>query len=348
MRRGKPREQARHIVKITLYMYNTPTRIFYIAGDETMDITILLGLQDFRNGIGSCLADFMAKMTYLGELNTVLAIMAIIYWCFSKEYGTYMMMGWSGNRLMNGALKVTACAYRPWIRDSRIIPYGNSMTTATGYSFPSGHTMNGTTVFGSAVVRKDLPRVLRILAAVLMVLIAFSRIYLGVHTPQDILVGMAAGLLVMGLTVLLMRWIAEHPGKDWIVACAGIFLAAAVAVYAMVKSYPEDLDANGKLLVDGAKMANDTLKGASWCAAFLTGWILERRFVGFTTEVTMIRRLTRLITGLLCFYAVTLVLVPLIKDGIGGPAGVMISCFFQMIFISFIFPLCIKRFEKAQ
>ena len=41
--------------------------------------------------------------------------------------------------------------------------------------------------------------------AIVMVLIAFSRIYLGVHTPQDILVGMAAGLLVMGLTVLLMR-----------------------------------------------------------------------------------------------------------------------------------------------
>ena len=46
-------------------------------------------------------------------------------------------MGWSGNRVVNGLLKVTVCAYRPWIRDARIIPYGDSKTTATGYSFPT-------------------------------------------------------------------------------------------------------------------------------------------------------------------------------------------------------------------
>ena len=40
-----------------------------------MDITILLGLQEFRNGAGRILTD----------------------WCVSKELGTYLMMGWSGN-----------------------------------------------------------------------------------------------------------------------------------------------------------------------------------------------------------------------------------------------------------
>ena len=125
-----------------------------------MDIGILLALQDFRNGSGAFLADFLSKMTYLGELNTVIVIMAIIYWSVSKEFGTYLLMGWSGNRIANGALKVTACAYRPWVRDARIVPYGNSITTATGYSFPSGHTMNAATVFGGGSVRKDLPGLL--------------------------------------------------------------------------------------------------------------------------------------------------------------------------------------------
>ena len=41
-----------------------------------MDIGILLALQDFRNGSGAFLADFLSKMTYLGELNTVIVIMA--------------------------------------------------------------------------------------------------------------------------------------------------------------------------------------------------------------------------------------------------------------------------------
>ena len=101
--------------------------------------------------------------------------MAIMYWSVSKEMGTYLMMGWSGNRLVNGVLKITACAYRPWIRDARILPYGDSITTATGYSFPGGHTMNGATVFGGGMMRKEMPKLLRVVLGVIVVLIAFSR-----------------------------------------------------------------------------------------------------------------------------------------------------------------------------
>ena len=234
-----------------------------------MDIRILLGLQDFRNGVGGFLADFLSKMTFLGELNSALVIMALIYWCISKELGTYLMMGWSGNRLINGALKVTVCAYRPWIRDARILPYGNAMTTATGYSFPSSHTMNGATVFGGGAMRRELPALLRVVLGILVFLIAFSRIFLGVHTPQDVLVGAAAGLLMMWLTLHLMRWITAHPDKDWLVVCVGIVLGIAVALYAALKPYPADYDAEGKLIVDGAKMANDTFKGVGYCIAFL-------------------------------------------------------------------------------
>ena len=313
-----------------------------------MDIRILLGLQDFRNGPGGFLAEFLRKMTFFGELNTVLVIMAVLYWCVSKELGTWLMMGWSGNRLVNGALKVTACVYRPWIRDPRIIPYGDSMTTATGYSFPSGHITNAGTVFGGGVVRKDFRRSLRVVLFIVVVLVGFSRLYLGVHTPQDVLVGGAASLLVMWLTLRLMRWVEAHPGKDWIVLCTGIGLAVVLAVYAALKTYPEDYDASGKLIVDGAKMANDTFKGVGWAAAFLTGWILERRFVGFSTEVSLTKRLTRCVTGLFGFYIVSLVLMPWIKQWFPGPAGTIVSCFVQMLYVSFLFPWCIRHFEKTE
>ena len=313
-----------------------------------MDIDILLALQDFRNGIGTYLSDFLSKMTFLGELNTALVIMAIFYWCISKEYGTYMMMGWSGNRLLNGMLKITACAYRPWIRDARIVPYGNSITTATGYSFPSGHTMNAATLFGGAVVRKDLPRVLRVMSCVIMILVGFSRNFLGVHTPQDVLVGLAAGMLMMWLTVLLMRWVSANPEKDWLVVCIGFVLAAGLSIYASLKPYPADYDAEGKLLVDGAKMALDTFKGVGYCVGFLTGWILERRFVGFSTDVSMTRKVIRLVIGLLSFYAVNLILASLTKNWIGGPAGTLFSCFLPMFYITFIYPWLMHRFEKAE
>ena len=310
-----------------------------------MDIEILLALQDFRNGPGAFLAGFLSKMTWLGELNTAIVILALIYWCVSKDFGTYLLMGWSGNRLVNGMLKVTVCAYRPWIRDARVLPYGDSITTATGYSFPSGHTMNAATIFGGGAVRKDIPRALRAVLGLLVLLVAFSRNYLGVHTPQDVLVGIVAGILVMYLTVKLMQWIKVHPEKDILVVCIGVGLAVLVAIYAAVKPYPTDTDAAGRVIVEGAKMANDTFKGVGWSVGFLTGWILERRFVQFSTDIPMMKRITRLTYGLLTYYVVSLIFVPLVKAWISGAPGTFVSCYLQMLYVASIFPWLLKRFE---
>ena len=159
-----------------------------------MDIEILLALQAFREGAGSCLTQFLSKMTWFGEMNIVLVIMGLIYWCVHKETGIYLLMGWSGNRVVNGVLKVTVCAYRPWIRDARMIPDPDALAAATGYSFPSGHSMNGSSLFGGMAIRRNLGVGLRTLCWIMLGLVAFSRIFLGVHTPQDILVGSVAGV----------------------------------------------------------------------------------------------------------------------------------------------------------
>ena len=310
-----------------------------------MDIDILLALQQFRENTDTFLTGFFLKMSYIGEMTIVLAIIAEIYWCVSKNFGNYLLMGWSSNRIVNGLLKVSVCAYRPWIRDARIIPDGEAMGAATGYSFPSGHSMNAASLYGGGAIRKDLPRILRFLLLLIAVLIAFSRNYLGVHTPQDVLVGLAAGLLVMWLTGKLIRWVETHPEKDIPVMCIGIAIAVAVAVFAAVKSYPEDRDAAGKLLVDGQKMANDTFKAVGWSIGFLAGWVLERRFVGFSTDVPMVTRVTRFVTGLIGFYAVSLILTSLIKSWIPGAAGTILSCFLQMFYVSFLFPWCIKHLK---
>ena len=311
-----------------------------------MDIGILLALQDFRNGTGAFLAGFLSKMTWLGETGTVIVILALIYWCVSKDFGAYFLMGWGSNRVVNGLLKVTVCAYRPWIRDARVVPYGNSITTATGYSFPSGHTMNAATVFGGGAVRKDIPPALRAVLGLLVLLVGFSRNYLGVHMPQDVLAGAVAGTLVMYLTMKLMHWVKIHPEKDLLVVIIGVGFAILVAVYAAVKPYPVDTDEAGRVLVEGAKMAKDTFKGVSWCVAVLTGWILERRFVQFSTSISMMKRITRLTFGLLSYYVVSLIFVPVIKDWISGVPGICVSCYLQMLYVLFIFPWIFRRFEK--
>ena len=311
-----------------------------------MDIEILLVLQNFRNGAGAFLSDFISKVTFFGELNTAIVLLAIVYWSISKNFGTYLLMGWTGNRIVNGFLKVTACAYRPWIRDSRIVPEANALKSATGYSFPSGHTMSASAIYGGGLFRKDIPLLLKVFLGLIVVLIAFSRIFLGVHTPQDVLVGTISGLIVMWLISKLFNYLEENPNKITMVVVIGSVIAILVALYASFKSYPVDYDSEGKILVDGAKMANDTFKAVGWTIAFLVGWLLERRYVKFSTDVKTINRVTRIITGSFGYYVVSLILLPLIKNLIAGPIGTVLTSFIQMFYISFVFPYLIKRFEK--
>ncbi len=56
----------------------------------------------------------------------------------------------------------------------------------------------------------------------------------------------------------------------------------------------------------------------------------------------MARRFSRGLTGLIGLYVVMLVLVPLVKDLVGGPAGTMASCFLQMFYVAFLFPWCVS------
>ena len=93
-------------------------------------------------------------------------------------------------------------------------------------------------------------------------------------------------------------------------------------------------------------MANDTFKGVGWCSAFLIGWLLEKRFVNFSTDVPLKQRAARAACGLLSYYAVSLILVPLVKSWVGGPAGTMISCFLQMFYLTFLFPWLMNMAEK--
>ena len=150
---------------------------------------------------------------------------------------------------------------------------------------------------------------------------------------------------MMWLTLKLMERIKADPKKDIPVMCVGIVIAIAVAVFAAVMSYPVDYDEAGKLLVDGAKMAKDTYKGVGWCIGFFTGWVLERRFVDFSTDIPIITRMTRLVTGLLCYYAVTLILKAILNNCFSGVVATILTTFIQTFYVTFVFPWCIKRWE---
>ena len=302
----------------------------------------LLVLQSFRENAGSIFTAFFQKVTFFGELNTALVLLAIIYWCIDKETGKFLMTGWCWNRLLNGFLKITACVYRPWILDSRIVPDEAALATATGYSFPSGHSVNSSSVFGGIALKRGIKTSLRVLCIISILLVAFSRLYLCVHTPKDVIVGVGCTLIVMWLCRILLQKTEDKKNADLVIAAISIVIGIAIAFYAQFKSYPVDYDAEGKILVDGIKMASDSFKGVGWSLGFFIGSVLEKRYVNFTSDGTIQQRAARLVGGLLGFYFVNLILCSIIKLFITGTLATIVTNFVVMFYITLIFPYFIR------
>ena len=140
---------------------------------------------------------------------------AFVYWCIDKRSGLYTIASYHASVSINAVVKLTFCVYRPWIRNSRVLPAGDAITTATGYSFPSGHTTTAAPIYGGLAVStwKKL-RWISVLCFICLGLTAFSRNYLGVHTPQDVLVGLAIGTAVLFGMAALFRFLTAHPERS--------------------------------------------------------------------------------------------------------------------------------------
>lgn len=166
---------------------------------------------------------------------------------------------------------------RPWIRDTRIIPVQEALETAPGYSFPSGHTIRAGAAYGSfglELLRKKVkPAGISIL--ILFFLIAFSRNWLGVHTPEDVAVGIILVVLIHFLLRYSLRWVDSGKNRDIIfcgIACILIF-------------FP--------MLWLGC------LSNCGTGFGFFIGWLCERHFVRFNLPEIQIKKASRAVPGFL-------------------------------------------------
>ena len=281
-----------------------------------MDIEYLLWLQSIREAAGPAIEMIMNVITFLGSSATLAVVPCILYWIVDKELGLFILTNIGIGNNINQLVKDTACVYRPWIRDTRIAPSRMAMGHATGYSFPSGHTQGSASVYGSLAwrIRERHPQA--ILLAILVLLIAFSRNFLGVHTPQDVLVALCISALAIWLSGLFISWVKRDTTKDTTVLAVGLAAIAAIVVYTTVKPYPMDY-VGGVLLVDPAEMRLDAYSTAGVAAGTLVGWFLEHRYVRFSTDCSAKRKAIRLVVGLLTV-ALFLGLAQLIKFTLGN------------------------------
>lgn len=240
-----------------------------------MDIEYLLLLQKIREGLGGVLDSFMLRATALGESTITFLLLAFVYWCVDKHMGQAMAFNVSIACTWNQFIKWKCRIERPWVRDERILPVQKALEGAGGYSFPSGHTTRAAAVWGAlgASLLKRKERVPAVLCWAVLFLIAFSRNYLGVHTPQDVLVSLLAGFLLILLVEKVLGWTEKKANRDIAVAGTGCL----ICFLPMLRA--------GCLANAGAGMG------------FFIGWLLERRFIQFETKDTWQHKCVRFVAG---------------------------------------------------
>ena len=143
------------------------------------------------------LTTFMREMTYLGTGSVVVVVVgvaALFLWHTEHKHSARLLLASTiGGILLNNTLKLIFHRERP-----SLFEWG---TTVASSSFPSGHAMSATVVYGTVaylVIRLQQSRwakVLTLTSAVLLIfLVCLTRLYLGVHYPSDVLGGMIVGL----------------------------------------------------------------------------------------------------------------------------------------------------------
>lgn len=311
-----------------------------------MDLAYLLLLQRLREAAGWLLTPAMELISELAASSLTIAVAAFVFWAVDRRFGSFLMLNYVGSSLLVQVFKLTACVYRPWVRDPRIQPVTNAIDTATGYSFPSGHTQSAAAIYGSVGLWYGKKRRwLAVLMAVMILLTGFSRNYLGVHTPQDVLVSLALTCGYLWLNSKILARLERQPSFDLKVAAVGTVLALAAVLWFECKSYPMNY-VNGVLLVDPEIMKEDGFMAAGMVFGFFPGWLIERRWLQFSTDH---RSAGQFILAALALLPMLLIykLLPLALTGIMGPLwAAFVSCALLAFYVTALVPALICRLQR--
>lgn len=252
----------------------------------------------FWNGV-------MSAVTQLGGEVIFIVAAVVVFWCVSKWEGYYLMTIAFCGTVLNQFLKLICRVPRSWVRDPNFTIVESARAEATGYSFPSGHTQNAIGLFGG-MARWGGRRWVRLGLTALALVIAFSRMYLGVHTPADVGVSLVlAAALVLGLYPL-MRRAQEKPRYMGYVLAAMLVVSGAFVVF--VEAYGFSADTDAENLASGIGNAWKMLGAV---AGMTLAWLLDRRYIHFETQAVWWVQVIKVAVGMALLLA--------IKSGLKAP-----------------------------
>lgn len=249
---------------------------------------------------------FFSVFTQFGDEIIALGIICIIFWCVNKNLGYEMGFSFFAAGMLVQALKITFRIDRPWDLDKNFLPVGSSpddltkisvvdsfmakvKEDASGYSFPSGHTQCATALYSSLAMffKKTW---LKILCVVMFLLVAFSRMYLGVHTPNDVIVSMVLTLICVIVMHSVFSKIENNKKYDLAIAFVLAGVSVAVMVYSIILDVTNVID---------SEYALDCCKTGGAGLGFAIGWFIERKWINFDVKTNKLwHQFVKLIVGI--------------------------------------------------
>jgi len=282
-----------------------------------------------------------------GEVIIPTIIMSAIYWCINNKVGMYILWNSAFAFLSNIILKITTCIYRPWMIDLRIHPVETALKSADGYSFPSGHTAGATAVWGGTAVGFWKNKAIRYSMIALMFFVAFSRNYLGVHTPQDVTVSIIVGIFFLWFSKKIFIWTQKEKNRDIILVVSINIICLLTIVYSMIKGYPTKSN-SGHILIDPEEIKLNVISRMGYVTGIFNGWLIDRRFIQFDATIGTIKgKIIRFFIGGGLLYTIITSSKIMFLKLMGVKLGYFSQAFTLTIFITAIYPYLVSTYQKA-
>ena len=217
-------------------------------------LDLLMYLQSMRSELFTSIFTFFTVCT---EVPVITILTGILYWCINKKAGQRTLFALCGSLNINAGIKNFVKMPRPigieGLESLRV-------ETATGYSFPSGHTQTATTFWTSLIYL--FRKTWIFIVGILMILGAgISRLYLGVHWPLDVVFGWGFGIVLSILLINLFNYVDES--KNYYILVA-LMIILGICTY----------------VIGG----EDLYKMFGLYTGFVLGYMVEDTYINFSTE----------------------------------------------------------------
>lgn len=286
---------------------------------------------------------FFGAVTYLGDELAFMVLAFVLFWCVDKRTGYFAFLAGLLGTIGNQFLKVLFRIPRPWVLDPDFTIVESARAAATGYSFPSGHTQNAVSTFGVTAVMSRR-RWIRWACGAVIVLVPFSRMYLGVHTPLD--VGVAFAMAAVLVAVLYPAFRTQKRMErviPWLLG-ASILLAAAFCAY--MAGFRADFAPGSEDKSNITHGLANARKLLGAVIALLPTYFLEKKYVRFETKAVWYAQLAKLVLGLGLAVALKSVLKAPLNALLPGGFGDAVRYFLLVLFAGCVWPLSFRWFAK--